>query len=79
MKRSDMVAALAGYLMDYKEFNEVKYNSYDLAKFVLSCVERKGMQPPEIKRNLTPNEAVANELSTADVVFEHAWEKEDDK
>lgn len=76
MKRSDMIAALVGYLIDYKEFNDVKYDAVALAKFVLACVEKRGMQPPEIKRNLTPEEAVAKGLSTDDVVFEHAWERE---
>ena len=47
MKRRDMLAALTGYLVDYKRYHpSIQYNAEDLANFVLECVERKGMDPP---------------------------------
>lgn len=46
MKRSDMIAALAGYLMDYKTFTGTQFNARDLSEYVLDCALRKGMLPP---------------------------------
>jgi hypothetical protein len=51
MKRSDMIASLAGYLMDYKTFTGTQFNAKDLAEYVLDCALRKGMLPPTIKHD----------------------------
>ena len=46
MKREDMLASLRGYLIDYKrDHPNIKFNADDLARFVLDCVERQGMNP----------------------------------
>lgn len=50
MKRSEMIAILTGYLIDYKrDSDQLNYNSQELAEFILDCVEHKGMYMTEVQ------------------------------
>jgi hypothetical protein len=84
MKRSEMVAKLSGYLMDYRRENDNSaYNARDLAVFVLECVERQGMLPPNMKRIASEIERAYDDSCEYDetkgewLVTQNEWEPED--
>lgn len=89
MKKSEARAKLVGYLMDYRKENgaNISFHAGDLADFVLDCVERIGMKPPETSRNMTQKEIeMLNSnykdkipFTTEDVVNGYFWDKEDEE